>query len=322
MENNKKVSIIIPCYNTEIYLEETLESIEKQTYNNIEVILIDDGSKDRTYEIIKNYKEKSSREIIVIKQENKGVSKARNIGIINATGEYICFLDSDDIISSFFIEKLIQNCSKEIYVSTYYSRNLVEVISLKEENIKIKKLGYKAGVDYIMLRKRNINFWGGIYSTEILRKYDIKFPEDLIIGEDNVFMWNYLSHMRGFILIDTPLYGYRLVLSSASFQKTERVKDAILGIKYSINYTDRNSNYLNEKLKKFILSRTKLAVAKCFVQQRNIDSLIKLKKEEWSIRDLISILKEPCGIIIKISAFLITVAPRGFYYILTISKGN
>ncbi|WP_304206750.1 glycosyltransferase family A protein [Fusobacterium perfoetens] len=322
MKNSKKVSIIIPCYNAETYLEETLQSVEKQTCDNIEVILIDDGSKDRTYEILANYKEKSLREVIVIRQENKGVSKARNTGITNATGEYICFLDGDDIISPFFIEKLIQNCNKETYVSTYYSRNLVEVISLKEENIKIKKLEYQEGIDYIMLRKRNINFWGAIFSREILQEYDIKFPEDLIIGEDNVFMWNYLSHMKDFILIDAPLYGYRLVPTSASFQKTERVKDAILGIKYSIDYTNKKSDYLNKKLKSFMLARTKLAVAKYFVQQNNINSLNNFRKQEWKIKDFTSILREPCGTTIKIAAFLVTITPKIFYYILIKNKGN
>lgn len=316
MMENKKVSIIIPCYNAEKYLNEALESIEKQTYDNIEIILIDDGSKDKTFKLLENYKNNSLRKVKIIKQENRGVSSARNNGIINATGEYICFIDSDDIISPFFIEELVRNVKKDTYVTTYYSRNVEKVRTIPEADIRVRELEYKTGIDYIMFRKRNINFWGGIFLREIITNNNINFPEDLIIGEDNVFMWNYLGHMKYFILIDTPLYGYRLVSTSASFKKTERIKDAIIGIQHSIDYTSDKSMYLNKQLKKFMLARTKLSVAKQFVQQKNMVSLCKFKKEEWKFFDLFCIFRSKCGIIIKIVALLLLCSPKTFYYIL------
>lgn len=316
-KNKKKVSIIVPCYNAEKYLEEALETIEKQTYNNIEVVLIDDGSKDKTFDILKDYERKSLREVKIIKQENKGVSSARNNGIKNATGNYICFMDSDDILSCFFIEKLVQNFNEETYVCTYYSRNIEEVNSIKEIDIKVEKLEYSTGIEYIMLRKRNINFGGGIFSKKIIDYYHIEFPEDLIIGEDNVFMWKYLSHMKSMILLDISLYGYRLVSTSASFKKTERIKDAIIGIQRCIEYAYKVSPYLYEQLKNFMLARTKLGVAKRYVQQKNISSLYKLRKTEWKILDLVQINKKPCGITIKFAAFLLTISPRVFYGILS-----
>ena len=91
------VSIILPIYNAEKYLERCLESIITQTYANIEIILINDGSTDNSINIIKEYAIKDSR-IIIIDKENEGVSVARNIGILKARGKYICFVDADDYI--------------------------------------------------------------------------------------------------------------------------------------------------------------------------------------------------------------------------------
>ena len=99
------VSIILPIYNAEKYLERCLESIITQTYANIEIILINDGSTDNSINIIKEYAIKDSR-IIIIDKENEGVSVARNIGILKARGKYICFVDADDYIEKSMIEKM------------------------------------------------------------------------------------------------------------------------------------------------------------------------------------------------------------------------
>ena len=92
-----KISIIVPIYNCEKYLKRCLESIINQTYNNLEIILLNDGSSDNSLKIIKEYKKKDNR-IIVIDKKNTGVSDTRNIGIQKASGKYICFCDSDDVL--------------------------------------------------------------------------------------------------------------------------------------------------------------------------------------------------------------------------------
>ncbi len=100
-----KISVIVPAYNVESYLADCLDSILNQTYPNIEVIVIDDGSPDRSGEIAENYKQKDRR-IKVIHQENGGLSVARNSGLDNATGEFVCFIDSDDWIEPDYLELL------------------------------------------------------------------------------------------------------------------------------------------------------------------------------------------------------------------------
>ena len=99
-----KFSIIIPCYNIEKYISKTLESVFNQTFKDFEIILINDGSKDNTGEILDDYSKKYKR-IKVVHKENEGVSEARNIGIRNATGEYIYFLDGDDLIENTLLER-------------------------------------------------------------------------------------------------------------------------------------------------------------------------------------------------------------------------
>ena len=101
------ISVIVPVYNVEKYLEECLDSIQDQTYSDIEVILVNDGSTDSSKEICKKYCKQDSR-FLLINQENQGLSAARNKGVEISTGEYIVFVDSDDIIKTNYLEKLMQ----------------------------------------------------------------------------------------------------------------------------------------------------------------------------------------------------------------------
>ena len=111
------VSVIIPVYNVEKYIDECLKSVVSQTYKNIEVIIINDGSTDKSEEIIRSYLDKYEN-ITYIYQQNKGVSEARNLGLKNATGDYVLFVDSDDYIHKSMIEKMYNNAKyiNQIYI--------------------------------------------------------------------------------------------------------------------------------------------------------------------------------------------------------------
>ena len=125
---NKLVSIIIPVYNVEKYLAECIESVLKQTYQNIEILLIDDGSPDNSGKICDEYEEKDSR-VRVIHKENGGVSSARNVGLEQANGEYITFIDSDDFVSESYIEELyiaLENGNSDLAFCKYNHYNGLE----------------------------------------------------------------------------------------------------------------------------------------------------------------------------------------------------
>ena len=136
----KLVTVVVPIYNVERYLEKCLTSIILQTYKNLEVILVNDGSTDNSLNICKEFEKEDSR-IRIISQENKGLSVARNVGIENAKGEYIAFVDSDDFISCKFIENLynesIRNNSDIVCCDFYYVNELEKKWSLKEKENKV-----------------------------------------------------------------------------------------------------------------------------------------------------------------------------------------
>jgi len=130
--NNVKISVIVPIYNAQKYINNCIESILKQNYNKFELILVDDGSTDLTKSILENYSKEYSR-IKIITKDNGEVSSARNIGIKYATGEWITFVDADDVLSSNYLSNLIKPCAKfpltELIISGYkhVNRNNFEI---------------------------------------------------------------------------------------------------------------------------------------------------------------------------------------------------
>jgi len=140
MKTTTKVSIIVPVYNVELYLEECLYSIINQTFEDIEIILINDGSTDHSLEIMEKFAKKDNR-IKIISQKNKGVSEARNAGILIASGDYILFVDSDDVILTNTIEilynKIIQTGSDLLLgnVLYYYPNGSKVLVSKRNDEL-------------------------------------------------------------------------------------------------------------------------------------------------------------------------------------------
>lgn len=143
---NKLISVIIPCYNIEQYIEKCIESIENQTYKNIEIIAVDDGSKDRTVEILENLKEKYNNITVYKNEQNRGAAYSRNFAIQKANGEYIGFVDSDDYIVSDYYEKLMKEAEKEdadivlTDIEIIYENNSQNPILVKACNGNVTKM--------------------------------------------------------------------------------------------------------------------------------------------------------------------------------------
>lgn len=207
-----KVSIIVPVYNVEQYLEECIESIIQQTYKNIEIILVDDGSTDKSRDICDNYSSMDER-IIVIHKNNGGLSSARNIGIETAQGKYIIFIDSDD----YWIGN---NCLLHmINLAEEYNADVVrgEYISVNEKGERIKTITKnKQGVDLRLLDSANfyINAIAGEnFSVLFLFKRNaintLRFNENLIIQEDIDFNIKFFSSDHICIYTKESFYVYR-----------------------------------------------------------------------------------------------------------------
>ena len=201
-----KISIIVPIYNRELYLEECLNSIINQTYSNIEIILINDGSTDGSNDIINKYKERDNR-IIAYTQKNSGVSSARNKGIELANGEYITFVDSDDVISNYYIETMVLNLEKDALVicnMKEFKNNKISLDSLDNSDI-----ANSVDVSF-MVNKRMINTpCCKLYSKRIIDDNNISFDETISLGEDLLFNIYYIKHINKIIYHSAVLYYYR-----------------------------------------------------------------------------------------------------------------
>ena len=237
---NKKLSIIVPVYNSDKYIARCIESIINQKYENIELILIDDGSKDNSLEIMKHYKDLDKR-IFVYSNTNHGVSYTRNYGLEKATGEYITFVDSDDYIDKDMYNEMIKALEKEKtdMVICSYKKVIEENISINNKTPKSKKLnGIDEAFSYLKNEKYNYisNIWNKIY---LKNKIQNKFNEKYYIGEDLLFNCQYLLNTNTVYFMDKPFYNYIIQNQSLSHKVTDKTITSIQAFDEIIKTVDK-----------------------------------------------------------------------------------
>lgn len=211
------VSIIIPAYNAEAFIERAVLSALRQTYSKIEVIVVDDGSKDATKTITEAIAAKDHR-VKLISVENGGVSRARNIGMDNATGEYIMFLDADDELYPDAAE-VMRNCLRE--TGTDICRTLAHRVNAQETVIERESAGNKQIWDpktgiQMVIRDHPATYavWAKLYRKEKLEA--IRFPEGKRCHEDSFFVFQCLLSGMRMVLLDYVTYRYYVTEGSAS----------------------------------------------------------------------------------------------------------
>lgn len=217
--NNKEVivSIIMPIFNASRFLNEAIESVLNQTFQNYELILIDDGSTDNSYQICDIFAKKDNR-IKIIRKKNSGVSDTRNYGLKVALGKYICFLDADDILSPLFLESMLKNIDdKDISLVCCDCETFEDKISsFSRKNIdNIEK--YEGKDKYNIIFKKYSGYAvNKIYLKKIINDNNIKFSKDIKMCEDMLFVFEYLKYVNNAITMDNVYYFYRNVSTSAS----------------------------------------------------------------------------------------------------------
>ena len=206
-EKTIMVSVIVPIYNVEEYLEECLERIRNQTYTNIEVILVNDGSTDGSREICESYCEKDIR-FRLINQENQGQSVARNRGVKESVGQYIMFVDSDDVVNTDVLEVLLPYMKTDVdIVECEMTREKEAFFLNKIPTIVFEGNSKEAILNCIAFRAVKFCAFTKLYRREIVEK--IPFLEGYIY-EDVFTGINYLNHIRKIIVIDYIGYYYRV----------------------------------------------------------------------------------------------------------------
>lgn len=219
------ISIIIPVYNAEKYLKQCLDSIVCQVFKDFEVILVNDGSSDGSAAICNEYVQNDSR-FKVIHKENGGVSSARNVGLDNAKGEWIAFIDSDDYIS-------------EDYFKVFDKNNNSDLILLNIDRLTdYKTFNYLSFENFDLIRNDFLSDhilyphfpgpWGKFYKLQIIREYNISFNENLHFGEDALFNLEYITHAKRISSFNQSTYIYRDVVDGLSKSKVNLKDDEYL----------------------------------------------------------------------------------------------
>lgn len=235
------VSVIIPVYKVEKFVDQCIESVVKQTYDNLEIILVDDGSPDRCPEMCDQWVKRDDR-IRVIHKDNDGVSVARNAGMAASSGEYIYFIDSDDYIDSDLIEYVVKESVKNSSEMVFFKYRFVDEcgkeISSATENYPDS--GVYSSNDVLRFIWAGIipNYpWGYCFKRELILHNQIEFPPYRIMGEDLAMMHLLINASNKVSFIDKELYSYRQRSGSALSDKNLRIaKSYFMSIKDVSDY--------------------------------------------------------------------------------------
>ena len=257
----KKVSIIVPIYNSEKYLINCLDSLVNQTLDNIEIILINDGSTDDSINIIKKYAKKYSN-IVYFDKKNEGIGVSRNFGIEKSKGKYIAFVDSDDYVSINFAKNMYDFCENnnlDMAVCDYYRINEIthEKDIFEIEDFEITDLESNKALIY----KLNHSPWNKLYKRELFLKNNIYFPTDLKY-EDAAVVIPLLKYASKIGKFNEPLNYYIIYNNSETTVMDKRVFDIFKILDIVNNY------YKDSKYKKYLEYLTVQKITTYTIQQR------------------------------------------------------
>lgn len=203
------ISIVVPVYNSEKNLKACVDSLLKQTYTDIEIILVEDGSKDRSPEICDEYAKKDLR-VRAVHKENEGVSMARNLGISMARGEYVQFVDSDDYIAPDMCKTMLETIKKDLsdfvlcgFHHLYLGRDIIKLPKLQKTVYETESFA----APFLELYQQGfLNMpWNKLYKKELIQQ---EFPKGLSLGEDLLFNLAYMKQVKKVSLVSEPFYFY------------------------------------------------------------------------------------------------------------------
>ncbi|WP_343698272.1 glycosyltransferase [Caulobacter sp.] len=238
--------MIVPIYNVERYLEQCIASIINQSYENLEIILVNDGSPDNSGSIIDKFSAQDRR-ILAFHQSNSGVSSARNTGLANATGKYVCFIDADDWIEQGFVEEFV-------HIAEAYSADLVISKSVFDEkhlrnnsSISAELLTPERATEQFLYAQIIIGCWNKLFRRELIEHKGLRFIPEYFMGEGLNFITTFSQISSNIISISSSSYHYRKDNEESATQKVslEKYKNAVHAIENIRNNLIIESNAVN-----------------------------------------------------------------------------
>lgn len=259
-KSNVLISIIIPAYNSEKTILNCLNSVINQTYEFIEIIVVNDGSNDSTGEIVALLSKEDSR-IRLINIPNGGVSKARNLGISLSVGFYIVFVDSDDTIHLDMISNMVRNInnnSLDLLISGHEEIHDKFTAYRKLENFDYTLRDFYLNINYYLRNESLQSPWAKLFCSSIIKKNNIKFDENLDYGEDTLFVLEYLNYCNRILIIDIVTYKHNVTSNNSLSRRFNQDK---LSINLRIIFRLKNMLIMNNvDYKKVISERSWVAL--------------------------------------------------------------
>lgn len=277
-----KVSIIVPVYNSEKYLNKCLDSLVNQTLDNIEIIIVNDGSNDNSQDIINDYINKYPKKIVSLIKENGGLSSARNYGLLHTTGEYIGFVDSDDFVDINMYKSMYELALKE-------NLDLVECDFSWLYSTKSKK---DIGTKYVSKQSFFVNgrvmACNKLFRASIIQKYNILFPINLRY-EDIPFFYELIPYIKKSNIISKPFYNYVQRENSIANLQNEKNRDIFTVLENILNFYKGKNLYNDYKDEleyiyiRFLLGSSFLRIAK--IKNKTLKkSLLNMTWEELNTK--------------------------------------
>lgn len=322
---NPKISVIVPVYNTEKYLDRCIQSILAQTYTDFELLLINDGSTDSSGAICDKYAKQDVR-VRVFHKENGGVSSARNKGLDNAQGEWVSFVDSDDWLEIGALESLIKHADADLIIGSIKFHasgtvgNLIEGTTLIDEADLNDLLSKK--IDHYSISSPCTK----IFKNIIIQDKGIRFNPKLCFGEDSLFVKNYLLFTKSIWCVDALCYHYQDI-DEDIYKKYSKSFTPILNYYHEISASyDKLENAKGMKISRCGIVGVVYEIAKiCFKQNyykdrkeilgflRNIAVRKELcKRNSWNIRIELFLAKLPLGFLLYIYIQIVSIIKKSF----------
>lgn len=297
MNDYPLVSIIIPCYNVDKYINTCLDSLCKQTYHNLEIIIVNDGSKDQTLQIAKQYQSRDLR-IILIDQHNKGVSESRNIALKQAIGKYIMFVDSDDWIDTETVGSCLKFIQKEdadvclfAYQSEFIERKEIRTLYSEDkvfdanecEDLQRRMIG---PIDEEMQIPQRLDsygtIWAKLYRREILQGIFFEDLKKIGTAEDSLFNAFVFKNVKRAVYINKPFYHYRKTENSSI---TSKFKPDLLK-QWQTLFQCMNNAVTNEQSK--VALQNRIAISLFGIGVNVCNSTLSFKEKNAYIKDCLN----------------------------------
>lgn len=218
------ISIIVPVYNVEKYIVNCLKSIVNQDYADFELLLVNDGSTDDTEKVIKNYLADKKINWEIINKENGGQSSAKNLGFYKSKGEYVVFMDSDDVVTNDFLSSLLKPFQNNTIDFSFCNFKYVKKQTIEiDKNNKSILFNRKELIDSFLRRKINFVLPSMMFSRDFLERNNIYSNENIRFSEDQMFIWDAILHSNNSVYLNKTMYGYFLreksIMTSSPYEK-------------------------------------------------------------------------------------------------------